>query len=102
MNSDTKEAVRFFYKLLIDQKNRLEYGSQDRERIKTQIENDQSPTGYRVDWILSSSNKVILLLGEMSREFNNTYPDDKISSDDFLDVLTTAIKKIKNAIKKEE
>lgn len=102
MNQNLKDTVRFFYKLIASQKSRLEYGSHDRKRIRAQIDANQKPTGYRVDWILKSSNEIIILLGQLAKDFNNMYPEDKISSDDYSDVLSTAINKIKRFTKKTE
>ncbi|MDE2425701.1 MAG: hypothetical protein KGO96_07325 [Elusimicrobia bacterium] len=82
MDIQLRQASKLFYDIIVDNENRLRNSTKDRERIKQQIANNQKPTGYRAVWLFKSSMKIIVLLGELSKQFNETYPQDKISTMD--------------------
>lgn len=91
------EIMQTFQKVIQHNKDRLEFGLLDRERIKAQIENGERPTGYRVKAIMEGSSKIIELLSEISINFNQSHSKDRMSNQDFIDILLTAIQKIKDA-----
>lgn len=50
---------------------------------------------YRIDWLRSSSMRVIDLLSVLAKEFNAAHPGDLCSAVDLVDVLVTALNVIK-------
>lgn len=99
MTSDIDFACRVFLKLVSEKDERLEIGSRIREKMKASIAKGEEPSGYRADWLRESALEIIRTLGSQAQKFNTTYSSDKISAQDMVDALATAmnllIKKIK-------
>lgn len=68
-------------------RSRLMNGALRRRDISEAVERGETPTGYRVNWLSESSRKVLLLLQEISAEFNDKYKDDAVSVNDLIDIV---------------
>ena len=68
--------------------SKLMNGMLKRRAIKEALERGEKPTGYRVDWLHSSSQKVIETLRIVATEFNNDHKDDTASVHDLVDIVS--------------
>jgi hypothetical protein len=89
-----EETQLAFSQVIRREKRRLQNGYAMREYIGQQLRDGVSPEHYRVDFIEQGIDRVIGLLGDMSNEFNEAHPNDKISAHDFIDVLKSTINTI--------
>jgi hypothetical protein len=89
-----EETQLAFSQVIRREKRRLQNGYAMREYIGQQLRAGNSPDHYRVHWIEQGIDRVIGVLGDMSNEFNEANPNDKISAHDFVDVLKSTINTI--------
>jgi hypothetical protein len=95
------KASEMLHKLVTNDQAKLRWGSMQRQKIKTVIDAGHQPSpGYRVDWLQNTAMEIIGLLRQKAHEFNTLFPHDRISTEDFLDVLNTAVLKIRNFVNK--
>ncbi len=73
------------------QEERLENGRLRREEMRTEIKNGIQPTGPRATWLKNCASEVIELLKHQGQEFNDTNADDRVSVDDWIDIITTVL-----------
>lgn len=99
-NLDKADFARsVFLRATTTTQHRLANGAQLRREIQRQLDNDEDPTGYRVDWLKTSSKRVIAELGRIADEFNETHPEDLTSLNDLGDILSTALEMLRTAAK---
>jgi hypothetical protein len=94
-DESSQSAVAILLKYRTDVQARLEYGRRARQAMHKTISQGTEPTGYRPEWIKSTVRALFGFLASKSAEFNILWPQDRISSDDFADILNTAINKLK-------
>jgi hypothetical protein len=82
-------TIRVFVKLAQDREDRLQRGARLRKEMHKALESGENPVGYRVSWIKESSLSIIDLLSDIAKEFDRQHIDDKCSSIDLLDIVTT-------------
>lgn len=95
MDDPAVNASRILLKFVTDRESKLKYGLQRRAEMFALIAKGEEPKGYRPEWLKSAVSAVIKVLLSKAQEFNAKYPQDCISSKDFLDVLATALDRIK-------
>lgn len=96
---DEIKKVQEILSLVHTQKmSKLMNGMLKRRAIKDAVERGETPTGYRVEWLHESSQRVFALLRDIAIEFNNKHKDDTASAHDLVDivqyVLYTLTKKV--------
>lgn len=90
MDDTAKKANLILVRFVTDIETKVRYGQRQRNAMVEALNRGEDPRGYRVEWISKVANQVISLLGERGIEFNTAYPQDRISTEDFQDVLATA------------
>lgn len=96
MNETARNAHRILLRFITDKEAKLRYGARLRAMMQEAIGRGESPTGYRVDWILKTVTEMFAWLAVKAGEFNAAHPQDAISADDLSDVLSTAQMRLKN------
>jgi hypothetical protein len=91
------EANQLLYALTKGNADRIAVAKADRLRLIELINKGVKPTGYRADYLRSSSIKIINLLNELGKEFDEIYVNDKMLVSDLLDILSTAKKRLEDA-----
>ena len=84
-----EQTCEVLYNILTDSSKALGRGARDRERIRLALEAGLEVDSRRLDWIYSTLRKVNIIIGDSAKDFNDTYPGDRISVQDMIDVLTT-------------
>ncbi len=79
-----------FVALVSGEPDKLRLGMDRRQQMYEQVQRGETPTGARVEWIRTSARRLVNELERIAQDFNETYPDDKCSAQDLLDVLATA------------
>lgn len=95
MDETAVKASRILLKFVTDKDAKLRYGLQRRAEMFKRMADGEEPSGYRAEWIKTSVNAVLKTLIEKAQEFNAMYPQDTISTKDFLDVLATTANRVK-------
>lgn len=90
MDDTAKKANLILVRFVTDIETKIRYGQKQRQIMVEALEKGENPRGYRVDWISKTANQIIGFLGDRGAEFNNSFPQDRISTEDFADVLATA------------
>lgn len=96
MNDTARNANKILLRFIVDKDAKLRYGARLRAQTQEAIGRGESPTGYRVDWILKTVTEMFAWLAERAAEFNAAHPQDAISADDFSDVLATGQMRLRN------
>ena len=96
-DSIMKAANQIIWTFVTDRKCRLENGARFRAEMVKTLNRGEVPTGYRVEWIADTTTALFALLSEKAREFNELHPQDAVSISDLMDVLTTAMAKLRNS-----
>ena len=84
------QAVQAFVRLHEMTEAKLQAGSADRQRIAKALQEGRDPVGPRVDWLHSTSMRLIDVVEAAAKEFNAAHAGDRISRQDLLDALATA------------
>jgi hypothetical protein len=84
-----EEVSAVLYRVVSDKSQALQRGARDRARIEQTIGRGEVPYGHRVDWLQETAEALNQVLLTKAREFNERFPGDCISVDDFLDALAT-------------
>lgn len=79
------------------QSTRLQRGLALRQVLGKRLAAGEMPEHYRVQWLSSSVDRIMAVLGEVATEFNAAHPDDVASSADFIDILSSTINTLKIA-----
>lgn len=96
MADDTAiKASQILLKFVTDKGAKLKYGLMRRAEMFEEIAKGVEPTGYRAEWIREAIRAVMKTLVQKAEEFNTKWPQDCISTKDFLDVLVTATDRIR-------
>jgi hypothetical protein len=93
-------AVKVLHRYVTSSDTRLRYGQLQRRDMKDDIENGVKPTGYRAEWLVSTTDALLDVLIEASRQFNASYHFDMISTNDMRDVLIGLLDQIDSKTKK--
>lgn len=92
---DLKYKIEFaksiFSQVAATAESRVAFGLLDRERIKSSLRRGESPSGYRVEWLKKSAKRVHAQLQDASQEFNEANRHDRVTDEDFIDVLEMAL-----------
>lgn len=89
------EICATLVKLHAQNDKRLNRGLAKRKEMIQKLNKGIQPKGYRVEWLKDSAYEIIDVLDEMAREFNNLHQDDKVSTLDLIDILSTALNFLK-------
>jgi len=91
----TEDQVQFManvlYRVRTDPAIKMQYGRMKRLEIKAALDRGENVSNYRTDWIYDVRSKMIDLLEEEAKRFNETYPHDRISGADLMDVVANLI-----------
>lgn len=80
---------------LEDKAARLLYGRRVRKAIMKRIKGGEQPEGnYRIEWLNTTTIRVMGLLKEAKHDFEGRYPWDALSDDDFEDVLRSCMNQL--------
>lgn len=90
-------ANAILLKLITDKEARLRYGMKKRAEMIAAVQRGEEPTGYRAEWLKETVRAVFRLMASQAAMFNTVHPRDRISTNDFIDVLNTAIGKLLKA-----
>lgn len=82
-----EQLSEVLYNIITDGSKALERGVRDRERLRLAMAAGLEVGGRRIDWIRSTLREINLNIGQCAKEFNETYPGDRISVQDMVDVL---------------
>lgn len=82
-------AVQVFTALSGENQDRLMKATIDRQRMHDSIRRGEKPVGRRPEWIKASAIKLVDVLAQMAREYDQGDPTDKATNGDLLDVLST-------------
>lgn len=97
----TDEQIQFLanvlHKIRTDTGVKLQYGKLKRLEIKEAIDNGEAVKNYRTDWIYSTRSKMVDLLEEEVKRFNDAYQHDRISMADMMDVVANLMELLKQA-----
>ena len=85
-----KNANKILIKFITDIDAKVQYGLKQRKLMFEQIEKGIQPTGYRIDFINQSVREIFDLLLKRAKDFNEKHPQDRLSTEDFMDILATA------------
>jgi len=88
-------TMRTLARVLKHERQRLETGYALREHIHQQLSVGQEPEHYRVEWLRDAVSKVIDTLMTIGSDFNRDHPDDKASTADLVDILSSTIATIR-------
>jgi len=94
---DLKRLVALLRTVRTSKEIKLRYGAMQRQEIKEKLNKGEKVTGYRVQWLRESRDRIIKMLGEMAQEFNDKYPHDCISVADLGDVCISVLYYLKKA-----
>jgi hypothetical protein len=83
-------ANRILLRFVTDIEAKVRYGARMRQAMFDAMNRGEEPKGYRIDFINRTANQAIGWLAERAAEFNAKHPQDRISTDDFADILATA------------
>lgn len=98
MNQSIKDFANVvFIQFSCNQANRPKYGAERRAEMKAALDRGERVEGYRAKWIIDTMYKVVDVLGKSAETFNNTHYNDMISTNDMVDVLNSAIHKLKQS-----
>jgi len=89
-DATAQNATRILIKFVSDVEAKVRYGLRQRQLYHEAVERGEEPKNYRSDFLNKMANDAIGWLAERAREFNATYPQDRLSIEDFKDVLITA------------
>lgn len=99
---DIKWAAEVLEKAVVTERLRLKRGLMRRAQMaealgrgETPPGRGETPPGPRMDWLLEMRGRIIDVLQQGAKEFNEANPDDLISVVDMGDVLTNALHAIK-------
>jgi hypothetical protein len=84
-----KAAAKILRDVVTSDQAKLQFGVSKRNEIRDAIRRGDKVTGYRVDWLRKTRDRVIETLQQAAKEFNETHKHDRISVTDLHDVLTT-------------
>lgn len=70
---------------------KLKHGSELRDEIHEALASGVEPNHYRVEWIKDSVVQIFGQLEEIAREFNRNHPEDRCSTEDYNDILASAL-----------
>jgi len=90
-----RNSVSVLHRFVGDTEGKLRFGLRVREQLRQALLRGEKPDSYRLDWLVSASDAVFAVLGEMARQFNDDNPQDRISRQDLLDVLLTSVNRLK-------
>jgi len=99
MDEDAKSASLVLLRFVTDKEAKLRYGAKLRASMQASISRGEEPSGYRVEWILQTVSDIFTWLGTRAAEFNAKHPQDRVSADDFSDILATASARLKKSRK---
>src|SRR5580692_5297223 len=91
--------IEVLNKLASYQKQALRNGYRDREAMHAALEAGLEPDCYRVRWLKDSVIKICKLLEQLAVEFNEENANDRCSSLDLADALSTTLSHIQGADK---
>lgn len=90
MTEETKLAVYALKKFALDKTRRLQFATQDRERINKMIRAKMKPEGPRVDFVSSGAYSLIETMRNLGFVYNAQNPHDVCTMGDFIDILLEA------------
>lgn len=85
-----KNANRILLKFVADIDGKVKYGLRQRQAYFEALERGEEPNNYRIEFISKTANQAIGWLAERAVEFNRQFPQDRLSAEDFKDILATA------------
>ena len=91
-------ANRIFLRFATDIDAKIRYGQRQRQTLKEALARGETPKGYRVDFINRTARDLFKFLADRALEFNIAYPQDRMNTDDFADILLTAMKLLQSKI----
>jgi hypothetical protein len=72
-----------------NERQRLVNARQLREFLRKQLDAGITPDHYRIDFLQNGAAAVIAALGAIADKFDHTYPMDKVTALDLIDILNT-------------
>lgn len=87
-------AVKVLGRIQKNEVRRLQAGLTLRSHLKKLMDDGVEVSHYRLDWLTTSKSRLVGVLQVFANEFNEQYPKDKISSHDFVDLLSSTISAI--------
>lgn len=91
-----RNANAILIRFITDIDSKLRYGSKQRQNYLEAIDRGEEPKGYRVEYICKTVEQLIGWLSIKAKEFNDKYPQDRISVEDLMDILATTHAKLKS------
>ncbi len=85
-----KNANQILIRFVSDLEAKVRYGLKQRQAYHEAVERGEEPRDYRSDFLNKMANEIFGWLGERGQEFSKLYPQDRLSVEDFKDVLITA------------
>lgn len=67
---------------------KLRWGREKRDQLRDAEKRGDKLDGYRAEWLKSCRHEVLMALSKSAEDFNEKYPHDRISTQDFIDVLS--------------
>lgn len=86
---DAKETVDIIFKVRTDNEVKLRYGLARRDILAGALGRGEEPEDRRIEWITTVVQGMRQMLMESARVFNESYPQDRISTRDMQDCLNT-------------
>ncbi len=90
---DLKQAIalsKVFQAVHTSTSVRLARGAQERKRIFDMLGAGTKCTSYRLDWLKSASDELVLALAHIAQRFNENHSFDQCSVQDLIDILEMA------------
>jgi hypothetical protein len=85
-----KKANQILLRFVTDIEGKLRYGARIRLQMHETLNRGEDPNNYRSEFIAKASTELFGWLALKAEEFNELYPHDRMSSEDFSDILATA------------
>jgi hypothetical protein len=95
MDEVSRNAVRILSKWAVDIRKKLDYADSQRRQLYQQYKQGAELRGYRVEWISQTATDIWDWLAIKCDEFNAAYPQDRATAGDLLDILSTAVARLK-------
>lgn len=91
-----KFIQHIFVRTKMNEQAKYRKGQGIREIIFQKLALGEEVEGYRIDFLRNSVNRLFHFMEEIGTEFNKKYPEDRFTTNDFGDILATALNCLNN------
>lgn len=89
-DATAQNATRILIRFVTDLEGKVRYGLRQRQLYHEAVERGEEPRDYRSDFLNKMANDIFGWLAQQGQAFSAQYPQDRLSVEDFKDVLITA------------